>query len=78
MEMIGRIAGREKLFENLPGPRASPFKRPILKTTALSYSWTTLNKQQRENGSVIVTRRRDPIIATSSINLVARPTFPLA
>lgn len=54
----------------VPGPWGPPFRRPILKTTARSYSWTTLNVKQRENGRVIIIRMKEPMVAKTSMNLL--------
>lgn len=53
-----------------PGPWAPPLRRPILKTTARSYSWTTLNVKQREKGRVASTKTNEPMVASSSMNLI--------
>ena len=41
------------MMKNTPGPRAPPVRRrPSLKMTALSYSWTTLTTKMRLRGKV--------------------------
>lgn len=65
-----------QLYNNLPGPQALPLSRPIRKTTALSYSCTTLNVTQRENGRVTRSSKREPSMASTSISRVISFTPP--
>ena len=53
------------ITKKTPGPLALPVSiLPSLKTTALSYSWTTFTTQARERGKVMQMRRRDMKVRT--------------
>ena len=51
------------MTKNRPGPLAPPaLRRPSLKMTALSYSWTTLTHMKRERGRVARNRRNETAV----------------